>query len=195
MITGFHQGTPERLQLGAGIFLKNFSLDGISSAQVLKQKIAQAVQEGSCVMGATRGGGMFSCAPMLRSMEADGLRAPFVGSTVNDGWIVKLKGTLLEITPENIASALACATVSHNGNLTVVQARNELTQDDYIPRLCWIGDTAKGAVLIELTGAVNLRGVAFTFHDRREGELPFEFQAHAEACDQDTAPFRMLFLN
>jgi len=193
MMTGLHPGTPDHLQLGAGMFLKNFSTEGIATAAILRQRLREAVQEGSKVMGATRGGGTFVCKPLLRFLEADGVRSPFVGGTVNDGWVVKLTGTLLEITPENMAAALPGAKVTSSGAMTVVEARCELRDSDYIPHLCWVGDTARGAVLIELTGALNVKGAAFTFRDKREGELPFEFQAHAETPDQETAPCRVLF--
>lgn len=193
MLTGLHTATPERLQLGAGVFLRNFSLDGAESAAQLKKRIAAAIVSDSGVMGATRGGGTFTCTPMLRSIEADGVRTPFVGGTVNDGWQVRLTGTLLEVTPDNVASLLLCADVTRSGNVTTVEAREDIAEGDYIPHLCWVGDTARGLVAIELTGVLNRRGAVFTFRDKGEGELPFEFQAHAEDLQQEKAPFRVVF--
>ena len=73
---------------------------------------------------------------------------------------------------------------------------NRIEDTDYIPRLCWVGDTSRGFVLIELTQALNLSGANFTFTDKGEGTLPFEFQAHLASGDDDGyAPFRILFFD
>ncbi|MBE5804932.1 MAG: hypothetical protein E7316_10535 [Clostridiales bacterium] len=195
MTTGLTPSTFENLQLNAGLFLRGFDFSSAASAAQLRLLVADAIAEGSCVIGATRGGGTFQCTPSLRSIEADGLRSPSIGSTVNDGWTVKLSGTMLEITPENFAAALICADVETSGSITTIRARSEITEEDYIPTLCWIGDTSRGFVLIELTNALNMKGAAFTFTDKGEGTLPFEFQAHQAAGEEDYAPFRVIFFD
>lgn len=194
MTTALSPSTFEHLQLGAGLFLTGFQFDSAASAVELRQLVAQAIAEGKCIIGATRGGGTFQCTPNLRFIEADGLRTPVVGSTVNDGWTVKLTGTMLEITPDNFASALICADVIKKNNLTTIRARADIADTDYIPALCWVGDTSRGFVLIELTHALNIKGAVFTFTDKGEGTMPFEFQAHlAPDADEDYAPFRIVF--
>lgn len=194
MITGLNPATFEHLQLGAGLFLRDFDTSGAATADALRLRIVDAIEHERGVVGATRGGGSFQCTPSLRSVEADGMRAPFVGGTVNDGWSVKLTGTMLEITPQSFASALISADVETTGSVTTVRARTAIAETDYIPRLCWIGDTSRGLVLIELTGALNRKGAAFTFTDKGEGTLPFEFEAHqADMLEQDYAPFRIVF--
>lgn len=196
MTTGFRPASYQNLQLNAGLFLKNFNPDGAADAASLKALLAQAVSSGTGVIGATRGGGTFRCTPDIRRIEADGLRAPVKGLTVNDLWTVKLTGTMLEMTPENFASALLCADVTTTGSVTCVKVRNRIEDADYIPRLCWVGDTSRGFVLIELTQALNLSGANFTFTDKGEGTLPFEFQAHLASGDDDGyAPFRILFFD
>ncbi len=196
MITGLNPATFEKLQLNAGLFLQGFDFSSATTAAQLRLLVADAISEGSCVIGATRGGGTFQCTPSLRSIEADGLRSPTVGATVNDGWTVKLSGTMLEITPENFAAALICADVDRQGSLTTLRIRSQVSQEDYIPSLCWIGDTSRGFVLIELTNALNMKGAAFTFTDKGEGTLPFEFQAHqAPGEDEAYAPCRIVFFD
>ena len=117
-----------------------------------------------------------------------------MGATVNDGWTVKLTGTMLELTPQRFADALACAQVDVQGHRTTLTLRTELSPEDHIPTLCWVGDTAQGALLIELTDALNMTGATLTFTDQGEGTLPFEFQAHQSAPGaEDTAPCRILF--
>ena len=196
MTTGLNAATFENLQLGAGLFLKNFNDAAAQSAAELRLLLAAAIEDGGGVIGATRGGGSFQCTPALRSIEADGLRAPTVGATVNDGWTVKLTGTMLEITPQHFADTLACAEVDTREHRTTLRLRNGIAPEDHIPSLCWVGDTSRGFVLISLDNALGMKGAAFTFADKGEGTLPFEFQAHQDsAADQAFAPCRIVFFD
>lgn len=196
MTTGLNAATFDNLQLGAGLFLKNFNDAAAQSAAELRLLLAAAIEDGGGVIGATRGGGSFQCTPALRSIEADGLRAPTVGATVNDGWTVKLTGTMLEITPQHFADALACAEVDTREHRTTLRLRNGIAPEDHIPSLCWVGDTSRGFVLISLDNALGMKGAAFTFADKGEGTLPFEFQAHQDsAADQAFAPCRIVFFD
>lgn len=196
MTTGLRAETFEKLQLNAGVFLQGFKYDEATDAATLKTLIASAIEAGTGVLGATRGGGSFECTPEIRTIEADGMRYPFKGSTVNDLWTVKLKTTLLETTPENFARALMCADVETEGGKTTVRVRTNIELTDYKDSICWIGDTSKGYVLIKLDNALNLTGASFTFTDKGEGTLPVEFQAHnASLEDQEHAPFEIVFFD
>lgn len=196
MITGLRPETFEKLQLNAGLFLANFDDSEATDADTLKGLIATAIEAGEGVLGATRGGGSFECTPTTRTVEADGMRYPFKGSTVNDMWTVKLKTTLLEITPENFARALMSADMTTDGNVTTVKVRTDIEDKDYFPSLCWIGDTSKGFAMIKLDNALNIAGATFSFTDKGEGTLPVEFQAHcASLADQANAPFEIKFFS
>lgn len=196
MTTGIHSGTFDNLQLNAGAFLRSFDVDSYSDAASLKAAIADLIDSNDgTLLGLTQGGGNFQCTPTMRNIEGDGLRAPFVGGTVNDGWTVKLTGTLKEITPGNFKDALLSADVQTTDSKSVVTVRTSVAQTDYIDKLCWVGDTAKGLILIELQNVLNVAGATFTFTDKGEGTIPFEFQAHqSSATDQDVAPCRVIFL-
>lgn len=196
MTTGLRPETFQQLQLNAGIFLEGFSHEGVEDAAALKAALAEFIEAGTGLLGATRGGGSFECTPETRTVEADGMRYPFKGATVNDMWTVKMTGTLLEITPENFRRALASGEVEKTGSKTTVRVRTDFRDEDYIEKLCWVGDTSRGYVLIELDNALNLTGATFTFADKGEGTLPFEFQAHqANLTDQEYAPFRIVFFD
>lgn len=194
MTTGLTTKTFENLQLNAGVFLTGFDFSTATDADTLKTMLAAAIEEGTGLLGATRGGGSFECTPSTRTIEADGMRYPFKGSTVNDMWTIKLKATLLEATPENFKNALMCADISGDGKVKTLKIRTDIADEDYIPKLCWVGDTSKGYVLIELSNALNLTGATFTFADKGEGTLPVEFQAHAASLeDQEHAPCKIVF--
>ena len=155
MTTALRPKTFKNLQLNAGVFLVDFDYSTATDATSLAALISAALEDDTKLLGATTGGGTFVCTPEERQIEADGMRAPFVGSTVNDGWTVKLTGTMKEITPQNFADALVSADVTDesSGKVHKVRIRTSIKDTDYIEKFCWIGDTSKGFVLIELENA------------------------------------------
>ena len=196
MITGLRPETFQNLQTNAGVFLKNFEWSQYKNASELETAVLAALEEGTNILGATIGGGSFQCTPTIRNIEADGMRYPIVGSTVNDMWTVKLTGTMKECRPENFKDALICADVENEGVITKIKVRTDIKESDYIPSLCWVGDTSKGFVLIDLKNALNLTGANFTFTDKGEGTLPFEFQAHAkDLASMSHAPVEIVFFD
>lgn len=198
MITGLRPETFENLQTNAGAFLKNFNWRQYKTLDELETAVIEALDNIKHLIGATIGGGSFQCTPSIRNREADGMRYPIVGSTVNDMWTVKLTGTMKEITPQNFKDALICADIeeSEGGKIKKVKVRTDIKESDYIPSLCWVGDTSRGLVLIELQNALNLTGANFTFTDKGEGSLPFEFQAHAkDLASMEYAPVEIVFFD
>lgn len=197
MITSLRPETFDNLQLNAGVFLVNFDASTFTDAATLEEGILAALEQGDNILGATIGGGTFNATPSIRTIEADGMRYPVIGSTVNDMWTVKLNTTLKEVTPANFQRALiSCDMDTSKANVTVLTVRTDIEEKDYIPKLCWVGDTSKGFVMIELDNALNLAGASFTFTDKGEGTIPVEFQAHVSELDQmDKAPFRVYFFD
>lgn len=193
MITGLSPLTFARMQLNAGVFLREFDYSACADVQALRTALASALEDESKRIGATRGGGTFECIPQMREIEADGKRFDFVGSTVLDGWTVRMTGTLLEIVPQNLALVIGAADVTGETNRRTVRARTDLLARDYIKSLVWVGDTGGGFLLIALQNALSTAGATFTFADRGEGTLPFEFRAHmADVQGTGHAPFEIL---
>lgn len=195
MTTGIHNATFANLQLNAGAFFAGMDYKSYATVAELKAAIVAKLESGEGLVGMTMGGGTFVAEPTIRNIEGDGIRSPFVGGSVNDGWNVRLTGTMKEITPANFARTLISADVETDGKKTTITARTTIKEEDYISDFCWIGDTAKGYVLIGLDNALNTAGATLTFTDKGEGTIPFEFVAHqANAVDQETAPFVVIFL-
>lgn len=196
MITGLRPATFESLQLNAGVFLFNFDVSSYTDTTKLEDAILEALEAGTNILGATVGGGTFVATPSIRQIEADGMRYPVMGSTVNDMWTIKLTTTLKEITPQNFTHALMTCDAEYSGNVTKLTVRTDITEDDYIPMVTWVGDTSKGFVAIQLDNCLNIAGATFTFTDKGEGQIPVEFQAHvADITNMDKAPFQIFFIN
>ena len=196
-ITGLRPDSFKNMQLNAGMFLMNFDHSTFEDADALLTGILAAIGAGTGVLGATLGGGTFQTTPTIRQIEVDGMRAPFVGSTQNDMWTVKLTTTLKEITPENFELALSCTEKTTSGKKTTLKIKNDISNEDYIPKLCWVGDTNDhGFIMIELSNALNLTGANFTFVDKGEGTLPVEFQAHqGDMVSNKFAPCEIIFFD
>ena len=80
---------------------------------------------------------------------------------------------MLDVTPENLARLLPSGTemTERVTTLTPKQARKPLS------RLCWIGTTSRGLLLIELRNPLCISGASLTSVPDGAGRLPFTFLA------------------
>lgn len=200
-VTAVRPQTFERLQLNAGAFLKNFDLSTYTEYSALEEALFGAIKDDTKALGATRGGGTFTATPTMRSIEADGKRYEFKGSTVIDTWDIKLTATLMEITPDNFVIALGTAEKTEEnsftkGKKTTIKLRTNIEDGDYIQNLVWFGNTSKGLVAIVLDNALNNTGVTLTFSDKGEGTLPVEFHAYQDTVENNEyAPCAIYFFD
>lgn len=198
MTTGLRASTFENLQLNAGMFLANFDYSTATDAATLGAllKTERAKTSGSALIGATRGGGTFVCTPNTRSIEADGKREEWKGSSVNDGWTIKLTTTLLEINATNLKRSFGTADVTDTEKKHTIKIRTDIKDADYIDSLVWVGDTSKGYVLIAIKNALNTAGATLTWTDKGEGTIPVEFTAHQDGLETDGyAPCEVIFFD
>lgn len=198
MTTGLRASTFENLQLNAGMFLANFDYSTATDAATLGAllKTEREKTSGSALIGATRGGGTFVCTPNTRSIEADGKREEWKGSSVNDGWTIKLTTTLLEINADNLKRSFGTADVTDTEKKHTINIRTDIKDADYIDSLVWVGDTSKGYVLIAIKNALNTAGATLTWTDKGEGTIPVEFTAHQDGLETDGyAPCEVIFFD
>lgn len=198
MTTGLRASTFENLQLNAGMFLANFDYSTATDAATLGAllKTEREKTSGSALIGATRGGGTFVCTPNTRSIEADGKREEWKGSSVNDGWTIKLTTTLLEINADNLKRSFGTADVTDTEKKHTIKIRTDIKDADYIDSLVWVGDTSKGYVLIAIKNALNTAGATLTWTDKGEGTIPVEFTAHQDVLETDGyAPCEVIFFD
>lgn len=198
MTTGLRASTFENLQLNAGMFLANFDYSTATDAATLGAllKTEREKTSNSALIGATRGGGTFVCTPNTRSIEADGKREEWKGSSVNDGWTIKLTTTLLEINADNLKRSFGTADVTDTEKKHTIKIRTDIKDADYIDSLVWVGDTSKGYVLIAIKNALNTAGATLTWTDKGEGTIPVEFTAHQDGLETDGyAPCEVIFFD
>ena len=194
--TPLRRETFKSLQLNAGMVLFNYDISSYTDADALKTALAAAINAGSNLLGATRGGGNFVITRDIREVEADGTRSSFVGSRIVDSADAYLSTTLIEITPEHLKTVLGNADIDDsNPNHIVVTVRTAIDDGDYLQNLIWVGDTSEGFMAIELFNALNTADFSFTFTDKNEGTATCEFHAHQEGVEStDELPCKLHFL-
>lgn len=184
------------LQLNAGVFIPNFDLSTITSAEALKTKVAERIAAGT-TLGMTSGGGTFTMSRERRVPDVDGRRYEHKGAEFIDSMDGHLSSTLVEITPENWQKVIGTTEPLSTNTATKMtyKVKTMLDGSAYLNNIVWVGDTADGKlVAIEIDNALNTADVAFTFADKNEGKLPFEFHAHQnQVLDYDVAPFAVHF--
>lgn len=188
--------TFDKLQLNAGMFIKNFEYEELADADAVKAAALALIRSNTNILGATRGGGTFNVGREMRNPQVDGLRYRFRGGNFVDSADPYLSTTLVETTPDNFAIALG-GTATKTGKKTVVKMPTGIGDEAYLDNLCWIGDLADGSVvLICLMNALNTANFNFVFTDKGEGASSVEFHAcQDEVNDWDEAPFEVIFFD
>ena len=169
--------TFSKLQLGAGVFLKEFTP-------------TTATFEDSAIFGATDGGVSFSATPTFKDL-ADGID----NATLNlkelkriDSWEVKMSGTLKTIDATSAKSLLGAGTVNSNK----VTANAQLASGDFAD-LWWVGDYGEnnGFIAIHLINALSTGGFKIQSANKDKGSFAFEYTAHSSVANADVVPFEL----
>ena len=194
---GLSEDTPKHLQLNAGVFLKDFDHSTATNAASFKTLLETALSDETKIFGCTRGGGTFVATPEVREPELDGKRYRAVGLVLFDSWDVRMTGTLVEAYPGNFQAILATLDKDDTSTTTkeIYKLRTALSSSDYIGNLTWVSILGDGTyMVIDLENVVNLDGATFTFQDKNEGTLPFNFAACADTIvGNDKAPFTLTY--
>lgn len=161
MLISHHPASAECLQLGEGMLLCGFDLDKALSSRDPLDCMAEAVADDTKRIGTTCGGGIFRAVPREFDPESGSHRLPFAGSIRLIDWRVTLSGTMLDVTPENLA------------------------------RLCWIGTTSRGLLVIELRNPLCISGASLTSVPDGAGRLPFTFLAQNDRPGDVNLPARL----
>ena len=187
MLISHHPASAECLQLGEGMLLCGFDLDKALSSRDPLDCMAEAVADDTKRIGTTCGGGIFRAVPREFDPESGSHRLPFAGSIRLIDWRVTLSGTMLDVTPENLARLLPSGTemTERVTTLTPKQTRKPLS------RLCWIGTTSRGLLLIELRNPLCISGASLTSVPDGAGRLPFTFLAQNDRPGDVNLPARL----
>ncbi|MBQ2954279.1 MAG: hypothetical protein IJE07_12180 [Clostridia bacterium] len=192
MLDPCHARTPQHLQLGEGVLLRNVDLDEALASGDPAAFLAAAMQEESHLIGATKAGCEFRCVPIVLDATR-GSRTPAPGETLLGRWEVSLSGTLLEISPGNAAMLLnqpACESADGMAILRPVPAAAPESCGD----LCWVGDTGGGLLAIGLHCPISIGGLVLRANRDGLGEAPFTLMAQKRSPAETGLPCRLVWL-
>ena len=102
MFSGVTSTTPQKLQLDAGAFLKNYDVTNDTWATAKTTKL----------LGATAGGGSFGAVPTIRRIEVDGVKGATKGFEALDEWVVTMTANMKELDADVLKLALATGSSS-----------------------------------------------------------------------------------
>lgn len=189
MVTPIRADTFKQLGFNAGILLKNFDYSSATDSASLATLIASAISDGTSLLGGTKGGVNIATNTTFWKPEIDGMRMDFKGEQQMDNAECKMSGTLVELTASNFKDVLALADNTTSGNITTIQPRFSITDDDYIDHIIWVGDHGSdGLYLVDLKNALNTSGLNMQTTDKDIATLPFEFTGHADSVSSTTLP-------
>lgn len=192
MIDSTHGMTHMNLQLGEGVLLRNIDLESVQNASKPSEKLAQAMRDSSCLIGATKEGATFRCVPQMIDITR-GQRTPVLGETLVGRWEITLSGTMMEITQENVAMTLGMPMYAEVAESTELRAEPTAVPE-YLDRVCWIGSVGNGLVAIELENPVSIGGLVFRASRNGLGGMAFTLMAHKLMAEDTTLPCRMLWM-
>lgn len=198
MMTPLRSDTLQKLQLNAGIFIKNLEIDPGEDAADMRAKIASIITAGTNLIGATRGGGTFTVTRDMRVPDIDGMRYRFKGGNFVDSVDAYLSTTLVEVTKQNVIDLLGATNVAATQTVpSHLEMTTVIPSAAYITNITWVGELADGGlVAIQLKNALNTADFSLTFADKNEGTLAVELHACQDFVnDYDIAPFSVFFLN
>lgn len=185
-MTGQTEKTIDRLQLGAGIFVKDYK-PGTDTYE--------SVRTGDKLLGATTGGGTFTASKVGHYLQIDGVPENTKGNWILDYWKASLQTTMQELTPEILSTAMAAATIttgsSDLANYKVITPKDHLDDADYIDSLSFVG-TLSGSTLpivITIFNAFNTGDLSINPQDAKESTVALSLDANYDADELDKAPY------
>lgn len=192
MLDSIHAGTHQHLQLGEGVLLRGFDLDAAVQSGDPAAALAEALEDGRCLIGATKDGCVFRCVPAMLDLTR-GRRTPADGETLAGRWEVTLSGTLLEISPDNAALLLNVPLFVNTGSIasiTPIPTPVPSPAED----ICWVGSTGSGMLAIRLECPISTGGMVFRISRNGLGETAFTLMAQKRDPASPALPCRLVWL-
>lgn len=182
---GVTKDTPKNLLLGAGAFYKALKYDKLSEKW-----------DGE-ILGATSGGGKLSIAPEYYTPDIDGAAVKVKGMTFKTGETATIEVNVIEASAGLIKDALHLQeTDDAPAGYVKYVSRRQLTEDDYLENLAWVGTLSDGRqTIIVLPNA--LVTSAFEIEAKNKEAATFKLTAECtatfEQSDLEHLPYEIYF--
>lgn len=154
------------------------------------------------LFGATRGGNSFVIEQDIKMIEIDGVRGATMGARRVVESNARITANLLELTSQNIMTAIAGTdatdfidgegvTATHD---EIRRTRN-ISNLDYIKNVSIVGQVSGSGenIICTIFNALADEGFELAFEDREEGSLEVTFTAHYDPADVTKEPWAIRF--
>ncbi|MFA5569342.1 MAG: hypothetical protein WC972_11935 [Trueperaceae bacterium] len=178
--SGLSALTAPNMLLDAGAVYLNIGIPELEDASS-STPLLDAVSVSGCVkLGGTRGGNSFNPGRVIRQMPVDGGIGPIKGFNRRQTSAPTLTVNMLELTPDNLANAIAAARAATVGQFTKITG-GAVRDSDYIGNVALVttikGNTSLPFVVV-IHNAMALESPEFTTADEDEVVLPVTFNGH-----------------
>lgn len=177
--TGITADTPQRLIVDAGVLYLDYG---------------EVTEE---VLGATRGGSVFSVETEQKSMEFDGAIGPLKGAQRIVGVSAKLTVNMVEFTTTIFNMAFPGSSSSDYGSPKshdLITRAGVIALADYYTNVTLVANTTVGSTsyaMFMLKNAIADSNLEMTFADKDESVPSITFMAHFDPTDLDTEPWEI----
>lgn len=172
---GVTSNTPKNIQLGAGTIYKSL-------------KFSNGSWTGT-ILGATSGGNTYNITNEQRDLgsDIDGVHVKIKDLIAKQGETANLEVNLIELSQEIIEKAIMGkedSTANVDG-FKVIKTKAEITDDDYLDNIGFVGFTAKGKpIIIIMDNAICTSGLSNNPKDKDPTVSKLTFECTAELNDK-----------
>ena len=169
---GITANTTKRMVIDAGALYRNY---GETSAELI---------------GATRGGAVFTVERDDREIEIDGLRGPVKGLKRTVRQTARLEVTLIEPSEQTFLD-LTRGTVVSDGTHRLITPDNTIALADYYMNVALIAEVMNTTdpIILTLLNGLSAQEWTFTTDDQDEGMIALVYEAHYDAASLTVVPY------
>lgn len=173
--TGITSSTEKRLVLDAGAIYRGW---GETSEELI---------------GATRGGAVFTVEREDRDSEVDGMKGPIKGLKRTVRHTARLEVTLVEISRQTLIDLTRGSEVSDGTHMTFTPT-NDIASGDYYTNISLVAEmmNTSDAIVLKLLNSLAAQEWDVSTEDQDEGEISVTFEAHYTSGSLDDPPYRIL---
>jgi len=151
-------------------------------------------EAGEELIGATRGGAVFTVERDDREIEVDGAMGPIKGMRRTIRHVAKLEVSFLEMSEQSFLDFLRGTSVS-DGTHRTITPDNEIIAGDFYTNVALVAEVSNNSTpcILKLLEALAENGFDITTDDQNEGVLAVTFSGHYTTADLDTPPYQILW--
>ena len=150
------------------------------------------------VLGATSGGGKVSIKGEFIDLDVDGALVKFKGQTVKVGGTATAEVSFAEVNTEVLKRAtLFTEGASVGANITLLEDKANISENDYIQNFGFVGHTADGSkqIIIIFENALCTSGFEIEGKNKEQATIKLTLEAYANNTGNlDTLPVKIYYV-